>query len=59
MKLQYLNDTGQRQGIHPASDTDKHFLEPCESITIDVPEGYIGFVKSWSNIVLITYYRDE
>lgn len=59
MKLCYLNDTGKQQVIHPASGLDKQYLEPAESITIDIPEGAVGFVKVWHSSVLLTYYYEE
>ena len=59
MKYVYMNDKTKRIGIHSASLTDKHYLEPCETVVIEIPEDTIPFIKVWDNDQVLLTYADK
>ena len=54
-----MNDKTKRIGIHSASLTDKHYLEPCETVVIEIPEDTIPFIKVWDNDQVLLTYADK
>lgn len=55
-----MNDTQERMFVHPASAINYLFLEPAQTVSVEVPEGTYPFVKLWNDgVVLLSFLTQE